>query len=78
MPQRRSGIRSMLVYGGTVTLHGLILYLAFNVDKVLIGRFWARRRWDLRPGLPTHQFAKRESRHDDLVGDVLGLVTCPE
>jgi PST family polysaccharide transporter len=40
MPQRRSGIRSMLVYGGAVTLNNLIVYLAFNVDKVLIGRFW--------------------------------------
>jgi O-antigen/teichoic acid export membrane protein len=40
MPQWRSGIRSMLVYGGTVTLNNFIVYLAFNVDKILIGRFW--------------------------------------
>jgi PST family polysaccharide transporter len=40
MPQRRSGIRSMLAYGGAVTLNNLIAYLAYNVDKVLIGRFW--------------------------------------
>jgi O-antigen/teichoic acid export membrane protein len=40
MPQRRSGIRSMLIYGGTATLNNLVSYLAINADKVLIGRFW--------------------------------------
>ncbi len=40
MPQRQSGIRSMLAYGGAVTLNNLITYLAFNADKILIGRFW--------------------------------------
>ena len=39
-PQRRSGIRSMLQYGGTVTLNNVIVYLAYNADKVLLGRFW--------------------------------------
>ncbi len=39
-PQRRSGIGSMLVYGGTLTLNNLIVYLGFNADKVLIGRVW--------------------------------------
>ena len=37
-PQRRSGIRSMLKYGGTLTLNNLIVYIAFNTDKVLLGR----------------------------------------
>ena len=40
MPQRRSGIRSMLAFGGAVTLNNLIIYIAYNADKVLIGRFW--------------------------------------
>ena len=40
MPQRRSGIRSMVAYGGAVTLNNLIAYVAFNVDKVMIGRVW--------------------------------------
>lgn len=40
MPQRGSGIRSMLMFGGTFTLNNLVVYLAYNVDKVLIGRFW--------------------------------------
>jgi PST family polysaccharide transporter len=39
-PQRRSGIRSMLMFGGTITLNNVIGYLAYNTDKVLIGRFW--------------------------------------
>src|SRR5437870_8668696 len=40
MPQRGSGIRSMLAYGGAVTLLNFVVYLAYNVDKVLVGRFW--------------------------------------
>lgn len=38
-PQRRAGVRSMLVYGGTSTLNNLVVYVAFNMDKVLLGRF---------------------------------------
>jgi O-antigen/teichoic acid export membrane protein len=38
-PRRGAGIRSMLHYGGTLTLKNLVLYLAFNTDKVLLGRF---------------------------------------
>ncbi len=30
----------MIRFGGTVTLNGLIVYLATNFDKVLLGRFW--------------------------------------
>jgi O-antigen/teichoic acid export membrane protein len=39
-PRRRSGIRSMLGFGGTVTANSLVVYLAYNVDKILLGRFW--------------------------------------
>jgi len=39
-PRRRCGLRSMIRFGGTVTLNGLIVYLATNFDKVLLGRFW--------------------------------------
>ena len=38
-PQRRSGIRSMLWFGGTITLSNVIMYVAYNADKVLLGRF---------------------------------------
>ena len=40
MPRRRAGIRSMLKFGGTLTLNCLVAYVAYNADKVLIGRFW--------------------------------------
>jgi O-antigen/teichoic acid export membrane protein len=39
-PHRRAGIRSMMRYGGILTLNGLILYVASNLDKILLGRFW--------------------------------------
>ncbi len=40
MPQRRSGTRAMLMYGGAITLSNVFYYVAYNADKVLIGRFW--------------------------------------
>jgi O-antigen/teichoic acid export membrane protein len=40
MPHRRTEIRSMLRFGGTLTLNGLVAYVAYNAEKVLIGRFW--------------------------------------
>jgi PST family polysaccharide transporter len=39
-PRSSTGIRSMMRFGGTVTLNGLIVYLAYNMEKVLLGRFW--------------------------------------
>lgn len=38
-PHRRMGILSMMRFGGTLTLNGLVMYLALNLDKILIGRF---------------------------------------
>lgn len=40
MPHRRSGIRSIVRFGGTLTVNGLIVYVASNFEKVLLGRFW--------------------------------------
>jgi O-antigen/teichoic acid export membrane protein len=40
MPRRRSGVRSMMRFGGTLTLSGLLAYVATNSEKVLLGRFW--------------------------------------
>lgn len=40
MPHRRAGIRSMVHFGGTLTLNGLVAYFAYNADKIMIGRFW--------------------------------------
>jgi O-antigen/teichoic acid export membrane protein len=39
MPRQGAGIRSMMHFGGTLTLNGIIAYVAFNADKVMIGRF---------------------------------------
>ena len=40
MPRRRAGIRSMMRFGGTVTLNVLVVYIAYNLEKVLLGRYW--------------------------------------
>ena len=40
LPRRGTGIRSMMRFGGTVTLNGLVVYVASNFEKILIGRYW--------------------------------------
>jgi PST family polysaccharide transporter len=40
MPHRGVGIRSMMRFGGALTFTGLIVYIASNFEKVLLGRFW--------------------------------------
>lgn len=37
---RGTDIRSMLCFGGTATLNGLVTYASYNIEKVLLGRFW--------------------------------------
>jgi O-antigen/teichoic acid export membrane protein len=39
-PRNKVGIRPMIHFGGAVTLISLIVYAAYNLDKVLLGRFW--------------------------------------
>ena len=39
-PGRAAGARAMVKYGGVVTLNSLVVYVAYNADKVLLGRFW--------------------------------------
>ena len=39
-PRRGVGIRSMVHFGGTLTLNGLVVYVGYNLEKLLIGRFW--------------------------------------
>jgi PST family polysaccharide transporter len=39
MPRRGVGIRSMMHFGGALTLNGIVAYVGFNADKVMIGRF---------------------------------------
>jgi PST family polysaccharide transporter len=40
MPHRRAGIRSMMHFGGALTFTSLLVYIGYNAEKVLIGRFW--------------------------------------
>jgi O-antigen/teichoic acid export membrane protein len=40
LPRRAAELRSMIRFGGTITLNGLVLYVAYNIDRVLLGRFW--------------------------------------
>lgn len=37
---RGIGVRSMMRFGGTLTLNGLVMYVAVNFEKILLGRFW--------------------------------------
>jgi PST family polysaccharide transporter len=37
-PSRGRDVRKMLHFGGTLTLNSLVVYFAYNMDKVLIGR----------------------------------------
>ena len=30
----------MMRFGGLITLNGLIVYIAYNLDKILLGRYW--------------------------------------
>jgi PST family polysaccharide transporter len=39
-PRHAIGVGSMLQYGGIITLNGLVGYVAFNADKVLLGRLF--------------------------------------
>lgn len=39
-PSRHADLRSMMRFGGTITLNGLVVYVASNVEKVLLGRYF--------------------------------------
>ena len=39
-PEFDSDVKSMLGFGGMMTINGVVIYLAYNLDKILIGRFW--------------------------------------
>ena len=46
---RRVRIRSMIGYGGTLTLYGLIGHVVTNLEKVLLGSFWGSGGDSRRP-----------------------------
>jgi O-antigen/teichoic acid export membrane protein len=40
LPRRKCGIRSMLHFGWMTTCNTLVVFLAWNSDNILVGRFW--------------------------------------
>jgi PST family polysaccharide transporter len=40
LPRRKCGIRSMLQFGWIGTCNNVIVFLAWNCDNILLGRFW--------------------------------------
>lgn len=39
-PRKGTGVRSMLHYGGVITLNSFVVYLVYNTEKILLGRVW--------------------------------------
>ena len=39
-PRRGVGVRSMLRFGGLATCNSLLVYVAWNAQNILLGRFW--------------------------------------
>jgi O-antigen/teichoic acid export membrane protein len=39
-PRRVGDVSSMLRFGGTITLNGLVVYTAYNLEKILLGRYF--------------------------------------
>jgi len=39
-PRWTPELRSMLRFGGTVTFNSVVVYIAYNTEKILLGRYW--------------------------------------
>jgi PST family polysaccharide transporter len=62
-PRRRAGVRAILRFGGLATCNSFLVYLAWNAQNILLGRFWGAhvlglygRAFQLAT-LPVEQFA---------------------
>ena len=78
MPHRGVGIGSMMRFGGTATLNGLVVYIAYNLEKVLSGAILGSGgSWDLWQSLPTHQYSNRESELSKRRGRICGTIAAP-
>jgi O-antigen/teichoic acid export membrane protein len=40
LPRRKCGVRSMLRFGGLATCNNFVVFVAWNAEKILLGRFW--------------------------------------
>jgi O-antigen/teichoic acid export membrane protein len=47
VPLRRSGIRSMLAFGGNLTGFSIVNYFSRNLDNILIGQYWGPQQLGL-------------------------------
>ena len=39
-PRRGVGVGSMIRFGSTITINSIVIYIAYNADKILIGKLW--------------------------------------
>jgi PST family polysaccharide transporter len=39
-PRRTAGVRNMLSFSGIITLQNVVVYMAYNFEKLLLGRYW--------------------------------------
>lgn len=39
-PTRKADVRALIHFGATYTVNGVVIYIAYNLDKLLVGRFW--------------------------------------
>lgn len=75
MPRTGTGIWSMMRFGGTVTLNGLVLYAAFNFQNILLGRFLGSRgHRALWSGLPVNPDPGRQPQFSSRRGRVCGAL----
>jgi O-antigen/teichoic acid export membrane protein len=40
LPHRAAPVGPLIRFGATVTLNGLTVFIAYNIEKILIGRYW--------------------------------------
>jgi O-antigen/teichoic acid export membrane protein len=40
LPSRRAGVLPMMHFGSVLTLNGLVTYIGYNAEKVMLGRAW--------------------------------------
>ena len=74
-PRWNVEIRSMLRFGCTITLNNLVVYLAYNFDKILLGRFWGADALGLLwAGVPIDQSSVGISQRRNWRGRVFGAV----
>jgi O-antigen/teichoic acid export membrane protein len=71
-PSRTAGVRSMVNFGSILTLNFVVVYIAYNVEKVLLGRFWGAEAL----GLYGRAYQLANLPVDQLYG-AIGLVAYP-